>query len=44
MQKEYRDEVNEVQKKFRKKVARLRMKTKDAAKFDVIKQLSIKKK
>jgi len=43
MQKEYRDEVNEVQKKFRKKVARLRMKTKDAAKFDVDKAIKYQK-
>lgn len=43
MQKEYRNEVNEVQKKFRKKVARLRMKTKDAAKFDVDKAIKLQK-
>jgi hypothetical protein len=43
MQKEYRNEVNEVQKKFRKKVASLRMKTKDAAKFDVDKAIKLQK-
>ena len=43
MQKEYRNEVNEVQKKFRKKVARLRMKTKDAAKIDVDKAIKLQK-
>ena len=35
MQNEYKNKVNEVQKKYRKKVADLRIKTKDAAKFDV---------
>ena len=43
MQKEYRNEVNEVQKKFRKKVARLRMKTKDATKFDVNEAIKLQK-
>jgi hypothetical protein len=43
MQKKYRNEVNEVQKKFRKKVASLRMKTKDAAKFDVDKAIKLQK-
>ena len=43
MQKEYRNEVNEVQKKFRKKVASLRMKTKDATKFDVDKAIKLQK-
>ena len=32
MQNEYKNKVNEVQKKYRKKVADLRMKTKDACK------------
>lgn len=43
MQKEYRNEVSEVQKKFRKKVAHQKMKTKDAAKFDVDKAIKLQK-
>jgi Spy/CpxP family protein refolding chaperone len=43
MQNEYKNKVNEVQKKYRKKVADLRMKTKDAAKFDVDKAIKLQK-
>ena len=43
MQNEYKNKANEVQKKYRKKVADLRMKTKDAAKFDVDKAIKLQK-
>jgi hypothetical protein len=43
MQNEYKNKVNEVQKKYRKKVADLRMKTKDVAKFDVDKAIKLQK-
>jgi hypothetical protein len=35
MQNEYKDQVREVQKKYREKIGKLRSKTKDASKFDV---------
>ena len=35
MQNEYKDQVREVQKKYREKISELRSKTKDASKFDV---------
>ena len=43
MQNEYKNKVNEAQKKYRKKVADLRMKTKDAARFDVEKAIKLQK-
>jgi|TARA_B100001093_G_scaffold308355_1_gene294233 hypothetical protein len=43
MQNEYKNRVNEVQKKYRKKVADLRLKTKDTAKFDVDKAIMLQK-
>ena len=43
MQNEYKNKVNEAQKKYRKKVTDLRMKTKDAARFDVEKAIKLQK-